>query len=134
MTTLQEQINQCVRDGLTPDQIAEALCLSVDAVRLSIELDEGRGKVDLVKMEKRLKIKAIKVLSEIMEDEDQVAAARVMAAKILLTGSGELTEGVGVDKLQEYFRNMKRVVENHDKNNNDNDSINSKMEMALIEV
>ena|SRR3990167_11543112 len=134
MTTLQEQINQCVRDGLTPDQIAEALCLSVDAVRLSIELDEGRGQVDLVKMEKRLKIKAIKVLSEIMEDEDQVAAARVMAAKILLTGSGELTEGVGVDKLQEYFRNMKRVVENHDKNNNDNDSINSKMEMALIEV
>ncbi len=104
--------NQIVRSrnqGLTDDQIAEMLGLSCsEDVTLIVKSHSGGREITLDELTTKLKRRATEVLGEVLEEVDN-PQARVAAAKILLTGEGEMPE-LGPAKLLKMIEQMKRVT------------------------
>lgn len=113
------QILKARSDGLTDDQIAEVLGLSGGAADIELIVSSNSKVVKSLTVEELItaaKPRAVQVLTELLEDSDN-PMARLSAAKIILTGQGELPE-LGADRLKKLFDQMKRVASEYDESTN----------------
>jgi hypothetical protein len=115
------QILKARQDGLTDDQISEILGLTGGASDVKLIVDSNsnlasKTNVTVESLIKKYKVRAVQILAEIMEQEEDHPMVRVQAAKIILTGEGELPE-LGADKLRGIFEKMKKVSADYEQGN-----------------
>lgn len=110
------QILKARSDGLTDEQIAEVFGLQGGATDVQMIVNSNStGVAKNLTVEELIsaaKPRAVQVLTELLEDSDN-PMARLSAAKIILTGQGELPE-LGADRLKKLFDQMKRVASEYD--------------------
>jgi hypothetical protein len=104
--TIQQKIKKVMQEaGCSPTEACEMLGIDVDAVTLaSLAVEEK-----VVTIEEILevgKISAAKVLVDIVEDTTAENKDRIAAAKIVLTGAGQLPD-IGCVNWEERIKRMK---------------------------
>ena len=105
--TLAQKIREVMRQAkCSAHEAAEALGVDVDAATMAEIADSG-GVFTLEKVLGDGKIKAARVLVDIIEDSAAENKDKIAAAKIVLLGAGELPQ-VG---MNEYEERMKKFVE-----------------------
>lgn len=110
MATLNEQIKVLYDQGFTFEQIAENLDKEVEAVEFAYRSAYGNKKREqsFAELQGDLRFVALKVLGNIMENDEAPYNSRVRAAEVIICGKGVLPE-VDAGALSEALRNMKAI-------------------------
>jgi len=113
---LSKQIREVMRQAkCSAHEAAEALGVDIDAATMA-EIAESGGVFTLEQLAQEGKLKGMKVLIDIIEDPAAENKDRIAAAKIFVTGSGDLPQ-IGAGGYEDRFKKFAELAETYQEKN-----------------